>query len=467
MKLTKSKFRQYLTCPREFWLAHQVPELFISEDTPHYQHLREQGYEFQKQARKLDVLSTPNVQYEREFTTDRFYAKADAVITDPTTGALSIYEIKSSASVKEDHLYDTAFQKAVAEAAGEPIASINIVHVNTQYTRNGEVDAGQLCTVVNVTAEVDAVMPDVLNLMEAAHATFSGPSPEVSITAYCDSKLDCTFIRHHFSDLPDYTIFNIPRLAAKKIEELLAANIVDIRHIPADFKLSDRQRAQVNAAQSKETLIDREAIAERLSVLEYPLCFLDYETFGFAVPQFSGVRPYQQMPFQYSLHMIDSPGAAERHEWHISTAEDEPARQMAESLHDSLGGNIGTVIVWSQGFESKVNREVAEMYPEYADFFTAINEKTFDLRKIFSDLLYIHPDFRGRDSIKMVMPVLTDLSYDSLEIQEGMSASINWYRWSQGRFQNAEKDAVYKGLQDYCHLDTLAMVRIFEVLRSL
>ena len=202
---------------------------------------------------------------------------------------------------------------------------------------------------------------------------------------------------------------------------------------------------------------------------EYPLHFLDYETFAYAIPQFDGVRPYQQMVFQYSLHTIDSPGAEIRHSEYLSRGDDGLSRSVAEHLRDAMSGGMGTVLVWFEKFETKRNDEIGEMFPDLADFFTDLNAKTVDLMKIFSDNLYVDPAFKGRTSIKKVLPVLVpSLNYAELGISDGLEATIKWFRaakWSN--LSDDERETIFQDLLEYCTLDTMAMVRIYDVLRTL
>lgn len=469
--LTKSRYLQFIACPREFWLAHHMPELFRREETLQHIHLREQGYAFQKFARSLGIFHPHperRVEFEREFQTDTLFAKADAVITDLSTGDISIYEIKSSASVKPEHIVDVAFQKTAAEAAGARVAAVYLILVNNTYTRNGEIDPEELCAVHDVTAPVLERQPETIALIQAAFDYLAAPAPEALITDYCGSKLDCAFIRHHFPELPGYTVFEIGNLKKEKRDELLHAGVVDIRHIPDDFTLTERQRRQVTAACSGEPYINTEAIKDALDSIRYPLHFLDYESFSYAVPPFAGIRPYQQMVFQYSLHTVAGPEAEVEHSYFLSAGDGNPPLELARSLRDAMARGIGTVMVWSQGFEKTVNKQIGERHPEFAAFFAEVNEKTFDLRKIFSDQHYLHPEFRGSTSIKKVIPVLApDISYDDLAIGDGLTASITWFHMATGRMDEAERQRVYEELRRYCHMDTWAMVRIFNILKGL
>ena len=471
-RLNKTDFLRFLSCPNEFWLKLRMPLLFPQPATMEYQHLREQGYAVERYVKKLEQFQSDEnstVDFQRAFQQIDLYAKSDIVITHRDSGIIDIYEIKSSGSVKTEHLDDVSFQKIVAERCGFTVGSCFVITMNGEYVRRGEIDQEQLFTITDVSEQIAVLSPTTETQIVLARA-YADSDPTPSILDYCAAnKLNCEFIKLHFTELPDYTIFDIAFLKNEKRRELLSLGVIAITDVPDGFPLSPKQRRQVSAAKSGQVEIDREEIAKRIDEWDYPLHFLDYETFAYAIPQFDGVRPFQQMCFQYSLHTIDRPGAAPRHSYFLSHGENDPSRELAENLHDAMSTGIGTVLVWYEAFEKTRNEEMAVMYPDLADFFRELNAKTYDLMKIFADKLYIHPDFKGRSSIKKVLPVLVpELKYTDLGIGDGLTATISWYRavrWDH--MDETEKARIFNDLEKYCELDTIAMVRIFEELMQI
>ncbi len=472
-RLTKTAYLRYLSCPNEFWLDQNIPSILSKDvNTLEYEHLRQQGYDVERYVKMLQRFhpdDTKLVEFQRAFQTDDLYARSDVTVTDKATGVIDIYEVKSSASVKDEHYDDLAFQKITAERSGFTIGRSNVITMNGEYVRRGDLDVEQLFNVTDVSDVIDGLIPKTEQQIADAIA-YADSEPVPMLSAYCkDNKLDCAFIRLHFPDLPDYTIFDVSRLNKSKISDLLELDVIDIVDIPDDFPLSAKQRIQVAAAKTREVAIDRDKIRELIDGWEYPLHFLDYETFSYAIPLFDGVRPFQQMCFQYSLHTIREKGGEIGHRYFLSTGEAEPPRSMVEQLLQDMAGDVGTVFVWYEPFEKSRNDEMAAMYPEFADFFAEVNSRVFDLMKIFSDHLYVHPDFRGSSSIKKVMPVIVpELSYNDLGIRDGMTASISWFRattWTS--LGEDERRRIYSDLQKYCYLDTWAMVEIFNRLENL
>lgn len=472
-RLTKTDYLLYLTCPNEFWLKQNRPDVIKADvDSMEYEHLRQQGYaveSYVKQLRRFQPADGKVVEFQRVFQTADLYARSDVTVTDTSDGVIDLFEVKASASIKPEHIEDAAFQKYIAERSGFTVGRVHLITMNGEYVRRGEIDVEQLFIITDVTDETTELMPTTEEQILSAIA-YSSTEPIPSIAAFCAAnKLECPFIKLHFPDLPEYTVFNVSRLNKAKLAELLDRGVIDIVDIPGDFKLSSKQQIQVNAAKAGEVVIDRNAIRERIESWKYPLHFLDYETFSYAIPLFDGVRPFQQMCFQYSLHTIPESGSEPVHSFYLSTGETAPARSLAEKLEQDLSGTNGTVFVWYEPFEKTRNDEMGMMYPEFAGFFSELNTRVYDLMKIFSENLFVHPDFRGSSSIKKVLPVLVPhLSYRELGIGDGMTASISWFRaatWETTR--DIERQQIFDDLEKYCHLDTLAMVEIFKRLREL
>lgn len=468
-RLTKTAYLNYLVCPNEFWLDHHEPESNGGELSLEEEHLRQQGYAVERYVKLLERFQ-PNddrlVEFQRVFQTADLYARSDVVITNKATGVIDIFEIKASSKVKDEHYDDVAFQKMVAEDNGFTVGSCSVITLNGDYVRNGDIDPEQLF-VINPVDEKVAAMMETTREQAANAIKFLETEPVPSLKDICaESKLDCRFVRRHFPDLPDYSIFNISRINKTKLSDLLERGIIDILDVPEDFKLSEKQRIHVDVAQSGLPYIDRGRIADRLAQWAYPHHFLDYETFSYAIPQFDGVKPFQQMCFQYSLHTIREPGAAVEHNYFLAKFETDPPRALAASLREHMAGDLGTVFVWYEGFEKARNDEMAVMFPEYGDFFADVNAHTQDLMKIFSDNLYVHAGFKGSSSIKKVLPIIKpELSYKSLDIGDGMTASISWYRAAKwDTLAGVEKEKIFNDLEKYCELDTFAMVEIYREL---
>lgn len=420
-------------------------------------------------ARKLfDNAENKVVDFQKPFENEHLISKADIFVEDTESGETHLYEVKSTSKKEKEHLEDIAFQKVAAEDAAIKIDRTYLIHLNSEYRRQGDLDIENLFTKVDVTDEVNAILPQTRNNIDAAFRLLSGEPETFGLEGYCKGKkLDCEFIRHHYPDLPDYTVFDISRLHATKLAKLLENGVIDIADVPQDFQLSDNQRRQVNIAQSGEPHIAHDEIKEILDGLEYPLYFLDYETLNHAIPLYDGYKPFDQVTFQYSLHIQFEPDGEIDHRVFLANGKKDPALELAISLQNDIDRDGGTVIVWYQSFEKGRNAEIGELYPEFAPFFESINKRVFDLMTIFSKGYYDHPAFKGSSSIKNVLPVLVpDLSYKGMAISHGGVALARWFQMAHGTVSEKEQQLIATDLLEYCHLDTWAMVRIFNFLKT-
>jgi uncharacterized protein DUF2779 len=212
--------------------------------------------------------------------------------------------------------------------------------------------------------------------------------------------------------------------------------------------------------------VDAERIATFLAAIRYPIAFLDYETYPCALPRFAGYRPFDQIPFQFSLHVVESPRADARHHEFLFTERWWPDEELVAALKAALPQS-GTVIVWNQTFEKGINRQLAKRLPSEKAFLDGMNARVVDLMDVFSEQMFVHPAFKGKTSIKYVLPALVpELSYTELAIQEGGTASETWNKIVTGEL-NAEAAAREReNLLKYCGLDSLAMVEIWRALHG-
>ena len=234
------------------------------------------------------------------------------------------------------------------------------------------------------------------------------------------------------------------------------------------YPLTSKQRAQVDIAQSGQTIFLNKPIQKKLDELVYPLYFIDYETFNPAIPIYNGYKPYTQITFQYSLHIMRDENSKElEHYEYIDTSQTDPIPNLIKSLQEVIGSK-GSIITWNDTFEKSRNKEMGEICPECAGLCQNMNERMFDLMKIFQNQEYAVPEFKGSYSIKKVLPVLVpNLSYEGIDIGEGSTAMIAWKEMVYGNLKKDEQEKIKQDLLKYCQLDTLAMVEIFKHIKSI
>ena len=382
---------------------------------------------------------------------------------------LDLYEIKSSTKVKPEHIEDLSFQTHVLEENGFAVRKISVILVNNEFVRSGPINPDDIAYTTEVTDKVRAKMPSTLENIKEALKTLQlqempNPSPTYSGSTYFQDWLS---IYKSLTNPPKYSIYDLVTLNASKISSLEDDGFKLLTDIPEEYPLSPKQHKQVIATKLDQPLIETEPIKQLLDSFEFPLYFLDYETLAGVVPAFDGVRPYQQVPFQYSLHILDSPDSELRHEQYLHTESTNPSQNVAEALRSHIGDK-GTVLAWNMSFEKSCNKFLADQVPELSDFLLSLNDRMNDLDIPFKDLWYVHKDFFGSYSIKYVLPVLAPhLSYKILGIQNGASAQRLWMQGVIDGKDTIDKDVLFADLIEYCKLDTLAMVEIYNVLRKL
>jgi hypothetical protein len=239
-----------------------------------------------------------------------------------------------------------------------------------------------------------------------------------------------------------------------------------IGEIPDDYQLNDKQHIQKACVTSGEPHVDKEAIHGFLSSLEYPLYYLDFETIGPAIPLFDGVRPYQNIPFQFSLHVVHNEEASPDHFSFLAGSSDDPRPAFLSELKKVMGDS-GSIIAYNKGFEEGILRDLAEAFPEYNDRIDQICSRLIDLLVPFRNFDYYHPAQKGSASLKAVLPAITGRGYEDLDISDGQLASITFLAATYGDMPEDERVKVMSDLEEYCGRDTDGMIWIVDELREL
>ena len=413
-----------------------------------------------KQTQRL-LEDGQHVIYEATFVYDDTLVAVDVLAYE--NGVWNAYEVKSSTSVKEVYYDDAAVQYYVMQGAGVALQNISIVHVNTEYVREGDLNVAEFFHFENITEAVQGLQDDMPQTISSLLEMLKGDMPEVEIGAHCSNPYGCSFMGHCWQHIPEYSVFNIARIGAKAWE-LYEQGILEVKDVPEDFDLSDNQQLQVVAEKTGEEILDKKGIKTFVKDLEYPLYFLDYETINPAVPMFDGQQPYRQMPFQYSLHVQEKKGGAITHREFLAPCNGEdPRPAFIEQLIKDCATN-GDILVYNIGFERGRTEALMANFPAYENALEKIIWRMKDLMIPFQQKMYYTPAMKGRYSIKAVLPALVpELSYADLEIADGGTASALY----KAHFTSEKPlpDDTKQNLLDYCKMDTWAMVKILEKLR--
>ena len=498
MILSKSDYMLFLRHPAWLWLKkfdkHRLPE--IDGNT---QAIFDTGHEFEKYAEKLfpEGVSLGFNNYD-EYNTltkrtqdvldgsaktifqGRFEAEGLTCIVDVLDrvggGMYDLIEIKSSTKVKPEHEYDLAFQLLVLHKAGFKINNIAIIHLNKEYVREDVIDPKAITEKTDVTGAVK-LLADITEsqINKAKQVLLLRAIPDISPrftnqlevagTSWFEDWMGIYF--NLKPNLDSYSIYHLSYPSPKQIGELEDKGISLISDVPDESALRPKQLAQIQTSRSNQRVINKDKIKEFLESFAYPLYFFDYETLSSAIPYFNGGSPYQDYPFQYSLHIQDSPEAEVRHQEYLHTKATNPILGLLEQLRVDIGDS-GTILTWNMSYEKGCNQRMAKFYSEYAEFLEGVNERVDDLMIPFAKMWFVDKDFFGSASVKKVLPALIpELTYKDLEVSDGLLARRVWTETILMSKNPEQKEKILSDLSTYCTLDTLAMVRILEVLRKI
>lgn len=494
----KSIYLNYLKCEKNAWLKLNKPELkqfFIPSESD--QHRMDQGNAVELISQQLfpsgitmnyanthdAVIVTQHhinlktaVLFQPTFIWNKFLVRNDILEYDEQTQAWNLYEVKATTSVKEekegfDHIEDIASQVIVLKALGLQIAKASIIHLSKEYALQDTINIQDLFTIVDVTHQVKTREQDTkIKMQEAQVALLVKNENELSCNCiYKGRSAHCETFSYSHKNIPEYSVHDIARIgnSKKKLEILINQKIFEIKDMPENLELTEPQKNQVHAYQMQKNLIKNKLIKQELDSLKYPLYFLDYETYSFAIPLFKGYKPYQQTVFQFSVHVITEEQSAPVHIEYLHELESDPSLTIIQKLLQAIGP-IGNIIVWHKSFEQGRNVELALLHPEYKEFLDDINNRMYDLEDIFSKQMYVDYDFKGKTSLKNILPVLVPkLSYNELKIQAGEVASLRWFNMVYGQLTKVEQQAIVHELKRYCSLDTYAMYKIWQHLHTL
>ena len=485
--LSKSKYCKGIQCPKILWLDIHKPEEagdvlsqsiiangnMVGELARQYfgkYNIVEYDHDktiMTKKTRLFMESGSENIA-EAAFLVDGLYCAVD--ILHKNSEGYDIVEVKSSTEVKDIYIDDLAFQYYVLKRCGIDVRRIFLMHLDNSYVRHGELDLQQLFTLEEYTdmikekyREVEANIHSIRDYVETDN------EPERDIDQYCESPYACAYYGYCAKHIPEQSVFDVRRLKAAKKYEYYHRGIVTFKDIVQQkIRLSDKQRKQVETAYyDRADEIDTHAIKEFLDTLSYPLYHLDFETFQQAIPEYDGLSPYTQIPFQYSLHIEQEDGTLEHREFLAKEGTD-PRRAIAESLCKDFPVDI-CVLAYNKSFEQRVLQGLAECFPDLSEHLLSIRENIHDLMVPFQQQHYYSKAMEGSYSIKYVLPALCpgdpELDYHALEgVHNGGEASGTFA--DMPNHTPEEIKVMRNNLLKYCRLDTLAMVKVLEKLRE-
>lgn len=485
--LSKSQIIRGLQCHKSLWLHRNKPELRDEIDESQQalfasgadvgvlaQQLFPGGVEFPygelslaEQLDKTSVAIAAGIKsiYEATIKHDHVLIKTD--ILHYGLDGWELYEVKSSTGLKDIYLDDIAVQYHVLAGAGiEPVRAFLVV-LNRDYVRQGEIDVHQLFSKIDVTELVKNKQTEVIAEIGRQKAMLMVEQPVIDIGPQCDNPYSCDFKGHCWAHVPQPSVFDLRDLGRPDPFAFYRQGVVCLKDLPLD-QLGWRQQLQVEGTLYRKEQIDTDAVRAFLGELVYPVSYLDFETtYMNPVPLYDGSRPYQQIPFQFSLHIQDIADGPTRHVGFLAdAAAGDPRPAFIEALLHALPKE-GSIVVYNRRFEVRILNELIANFPAEAGLLTADVERIIDLMEPFRQKsVYLWP-FGGSYSLKVVLPAMVpELSYDGLPVANGEDASMAWLNMLNSK-DVQEVARLRQELHDYCHLDTLAMVKLVEKLQGM
>jgi CRISPR/Cas system-associated exonuclease Cas4 (RecB family) len=491
-QLSKSKIIAYRQCPKRLWLEVHRPELrddtgsevafaignqvgdiarsiYDPEEKGHLIEIDQVGWPeaFLTSAKWLCKETTPI--FEAALRIPGALALADVMmpIEEFDHPHWHMIEVKSSTSVKDYHHDDIAVQAFIARESGIPIDKVSLAHVDNSFIYPGERNYQGLLKEIDLTSEVTARAGEVAEWLNEAQAIAAqNEEPEIEPGPQCYAPFTCGFCTHCIPEEEprEYPLTSFSHLRTAKREALEAEGYLNVQDVPTEQLSAINHRIQEQTIKG-EAYFDQEGAASDLAQYPGEPRFLDFETIAFAVPIWIGTRPYQQLPFQFSLHHRDSAGHVQHHEI-LDISGNDPRRTMAEALIRTCDTE-GPIFAYNASFERRVIQQLATQFPEHSDQLTAITNRIADLLPIARNRYY-HPSQHGSWSLKAVLPAICpDLSYGDLnEIQDGGLAQQAYLEACAQENSATHREEIRGQLLAYCKLDTYALVRIWEFFRA-
>ena len=483
--ITKSLYCSLLSCDRYAWLSRHKPEKYVEKKQ---EDVLQNGKEVGELARNLfgdfdliefnknintmidetqeSVERGTHIIAEASFRYENAFCSVDILKND--IDGVEVYEVKSSTEVQDIYLDDVAFQVYILKHLGYRVKKANIVYLNSDYVRYGDLELDKLFVIEDITELIkprEALVKD--NIKRILKDLNNKEEITNDIDSYCFKPYECPFMEYCMKDLPKPNIFDIRRMKitdklklykAGKIsfEDLVNENINEKYLQQIDFELND-----------KDDYINKDNIKDFLSTLSFPLYFLDFETYQQAIPLFDGVSPYMQIPFQYSLHYIKD-NTLEHTEF-LGEEGTDPRRKLALKLISDIEPNA-CVLAYNMSFEKGVIKNLAKMYPDLSDNLMNIHDHIVDLMVPFYNRDYYNKDMKGSYSIKYVLPALfpddPSLNYHNLKLIHNGSEAMNAFN-TLPEYDDEQRKIIRKNLLEYCKLDTFAMVKIWQKLNEI
>lgn len=414
-----------------------------------------------KKTREL-LKEETQVIFEAAFEYQGCFARADMIVYSQESKRWSIYEVKSTTKIKDEHYDDIGLQAWIMANAGLPIEKIILMHLNN------ECKYPNLVHLFKENDVTDEIRQRYLNIPHQLNNIFkalrSPETPSVDIGPHCSVPNECPFVNQCWKEkrIPDLSIFNLPSIKSKKWE-LYQEGIINLDDPRLIYKeLSSVQLRAIEVFKNKERFIDRLALQELLKNWKFPLIFLDFETINPAIPRYNQTTPYQQVPFQFSVHVCESLDAQPIHHEYLHTEPTDPRASLLSKLLEVIPAT-GSIVAYYCQFESQRLMELADYFPQHQHQIQDMISRFVDPLPLFREHVYDN-DFAGSFSLKSVAPAILGQkhSYQDMPIENGTAAQRAFEEIINPDTEQSRREYLIQASLEYCKKDTLVMVELVK-----
>ncbi|HEU5280652.1 MAG TPA: DUF2779 domain-containing protein [Gammaproteobacteria bacterium] len=413
--------------------------------------------------RELIEKKTPVI-FEAAFSYEGCYARVDVLTYAEATQKWSIHEVKSSTKVKPEHIQDAGLQAWIIAKTGLPIESINLMHINNECRYP---DLEHLFTSVDITQDIRDHYKSIAPTLHGILTAIRKPTvPDIDIGPHCESPNPCEFMAHCWQqkNIPPLSVLNLSGLYKKKWDYYKEGIInIDDQRLT---ELNPLQTRIIECHQKNKPYIDRAALRAAIQTWQMPYIYLDFETTNPAIPRYAGTKPYQQVPFQFSMHIQTSPNAEPTHVAYLHDNATDPRPALIPALLKACG-ETGSIIAYYATFEGERIKELAEAFPEHEKALLALIPRLVDPLPLIRDYLY-DPAFNGSFSLKSVAPALLGAaeSYEGMLVSNGGEAQRAFDKLIANTTPPTEKAVLKQAMLDYCNKDTAIMLPLIAWLSA-
>ncbi len=482
--LSKTKLMRGYQCLKSIYLTVHQKEL-EPPVTPELQAIFDQGNEVGVEARTRfpngvlvdnpawdffgalkktrDLLKEETeVIFEAAFEYQGCFARADVIVYSHETKRWSIFEVKSTTKVKEEHYHDVGLQAWIMANAGLPIEKISIMHLNNECKFP---NLEKLFTTEDITAEIRARYLNIPNQLNSIFkALRSDDVPQVDIGAHCTVPNECPFVSHCWKEknIPDLSVMNLPQIKSKKWD-LYSEGIINLDDPRLELQeLSEIQQRTIDVFKTQKRYVNSKGISKSMKDWKFPLIFLDFETINPAIPRYDKTVPYQQVPFQFSAHIWNSPDSGLTHKEYLHTDVTDPRPNLIPALLEACRGE-GSIVAYYSQFEMQRITELADFSAEHREELESLLPRFVDPLPLFREFVYDNA-FAGSFSLKKVAPAILgdDQSYEGMLVDNGSAAQRAFSEVINPMTSSERRQQLIQASLDYCRKDTLVMVELVK-----